>query len=251
MISQSNSLAFPASEPTFPLSRTRQYEWFEEFSAIAQNTAISSATSTYADTKWTVGAIGGGTGIWRNAQTQQDASHFGVLQLTNSTATTGMGVYIAKGGGSNAVGIIRPLTDLFDVQIAFMLGATATNAMYFGFVGGGSQSTIPATNATTFTGLRYDTSLSDTDFMVGSQSASTGDLVSSGVAADTGWHTFRMRAAVAGTILFSIDGGTEVTVSTSINSGLLDIVLQQINRAAASSAIYVDYIGVSVANLTR
>ena len=252
MISNFSSVAYTAFAPTFPASRTQQYEWFDDFSSIGQNGAITTSTSVFSDTKWTAGQISTGTGIFRNAANAQiDASHIGILELTNSTATSGLGVYIAKGGGSNASGLFNPSTTLFDITISFKLSTTATNAMYFGFISGAGQSTVPTTNATTFTGLRYDTSLGDTNLMFGSQAASAGALVSSGVAASTNWTTFRMRSVVAGTILMSVNGGAETAVSTNISNSVLDIVLQQINRTTASATVFVDYIGCRVAGLTR
>lgn len=252
MINQTSILSFDPSALSFPLSQTGQFIIFDDFASVAQNTAITTTTSLVSETKWTAAQIGAATGILRNSVVGQlDGTHFGILELTNSTATTALGVYIAKGGGGNTSGVLNPSSTLFDVQIAFKLAATATNAIYFGFVGTTAQATIPVTNATTFVGMRYDTSLSDTAFMVGAQAASAGSLVTSGVLADTSWHKFRMRSAVAGTVLFSVDNSAEVSVSTNISNSVLDICFQQINRTAASATAYIDYIALQVSNLTR
>jgi hypothetical protein len=49
----------------------------------------------------------------------------------------------------------------------------------------------------------------------GQVAASTMTDVNSTVPADTNFHTFRIRSLVAGTILFSIDGGAESAISTN------------------------------------
>lgn len=40
-----------------------------------------------------------------------------------------------------------------------------------------------------------------------------GSVVSTGIVLDNNWHRFRMRSLVAGTILFSLDGGTETSIA--------------------------------------
>ena len=235
----------------FPQSRTSSYEWFEDFSTVTQNTAITTTTSAQADGRWSASQSGAATCIFRGNSSMQDANHMGVVELTNSTATTGIGLAIFKGGGGNSVGQFNPTTALFDIQVAFKLAATTNTAMFIGLMANNAQATIPATNASTFIGLRYDTSVPDSNYMWGAMGGSAGALTSSGIAADTSWHRFRMRAAVAGTVLFSLDGGTEVAVSSNISNSITDFVIQQINRTSASAIIYIDYVAVKVSNLTR
>ncbi len=70
-------------------------------------------------------------------------------------------------------------------------------------------------------GFRFDTNASygapDTQWTFWEEKAASTTVLASGITPDTNWHRFTLRCAVAGTVLFSIDGGTEQSLSTQIN----------------------------------
>jgi hypothetical protein len=72
-------------------------------------------------------------------------------------------------------------------------------------------------------GLRYDTTLGDTDFMVGlgASDGSSGTFVSTGVAADLATHDLLMIYVDNDHVSFSLDGGSPIVVAnTPLDGGL-------------------------------
>lgn len=65
---------------------------------------------------------------------------------------------------------------------------------------------------TTFT---YNQTAGDATSGSGTATAAVSTVVNSNVAADTSFHTLRIRSLVAGTILMSLDGGVEQTLSSN------------------------------------
>jgi len=61
--------------------------------------------------------------------------------------------------------------------------------------------------------LAYDTTQGDTYFMFECYDGTNTERVSSGVLADTAWHTLRIWSETTGQVKFSLDGGTAATLS--------------------------------------
>lgn len=129
----------------------------------------------------------------------------GILDMTSSSG----------GGISSGSSVLswNPSTHTFDVLIRANLRTTTSISACWGM---NASITTTETTATDLISVCYDTTQSDTNFMYVTRAASTSTRTSSGVAADTAWHTFRIRSTTAGTILFSIDGGTETSQSTNV-----------------------------------
>jgi hypothetical protein len=87
--------------------------------------------------------------------------------------------------------------------------------LFVGYIVGGGN--VPSAGASTARiGVEYDASLSDTNFMFVACNGTNCTRQSSGVSFDTSWHKLRIRSQTAGTILFSLDEGTEVSINTNV-----------------------------------
>jgi len=110
----------------------------------------------------------------------------------------------------------------WDSIFSFRNNSVASTGMglFVGYIVGGSN--VPGAGASTARiGVEYDTSRGDTDFMFVACNGTNCTRQSSGVSFDTAWHKLRIRSQTAGTILFSLDGGTEVSIDTNVPTGAL------------------------------
>ena len=73
----------------------------------------------------------------------------------------------------------------------------------------------------------------------------TGGSTTDGAATAIGgsvFHTFRIRATMAGTILFSVDGGAEQSISTTVPSQPLNMLCSFFPGAGGTRQVYYDYV---------
>jgi len=110
----------------------------------------------------------------------------------------------------------------WDSIFSFRNSSAASTGMvlFVGYILGGNN-TPGAGASTARIGVEYDTSRGDTNFMFVACNGSNCTRQSSGVSLDTSWHKLRIRSQTAGTILFSLDGGTEVSINTNVPTGAL------------------------------
>lgn len=238
--------SIPASAPSQMGSDFSTYVIRDDFASIAQNTAITTATALTSEVKWGGAYIGAaGTGTFRQASLT-DGIHFGAAELFNATATSGLGACMFLGGGSLSPALLNPSSAIFDYKMIFKLGSATNIAFYSGFVPGTAQTTIPSAGTAVFCGFRLDTSLGDTAFSFVRGAGATQTVAATSVAADTNWHTIRVRSVVAGTVLYSIDGGAETAVTTNLPNTTLDYAHQIINRTTASAVLTIDAFGMQI-----
>jgi hypothetical protein len=96
-----------------------------------------------------------------------------------------------------------------------------------------------------FIGVEYDTANanSNTDFTWKTTSATTSNYsTTNSKAADTSFHHVRFRSTTAGTILFSIDGGTETAVSTDVPTASMNVVVQLLTRTSSTASAVLDFV---------
>jgi hypothetical protein len=201
-----------------------------------------------------VSILGWGIGATSPSYVSPDvAGTYGVIQIPTSASS---------GNISNLFLVNRHYeydTAVFDSKFRFQMETVTTLRTDFaGFT------TIGATagEATTdFIGCAY-AAATDTNYMYVLRKASGTELrVSSGLAADTNFHTCRIRALVAGTISFSIDGGTETcfnsggtggcTATTQIPSVTLSPFYSVTTNTTAVRTIAVDYFWHTITGLSR
>ena len=194
------------------------------------------------DIGWSQFSAGGGTGATRDAPTGTSPNH-GLIGITCGNATNaGNTVYLSAlkllGAAGWEMQFIVSLVQTTDCDM--IVGFTIDNgAIGIGKFGGKSI------------GIRYS-SATDSDFMFYSKNTdltfaandANNYSVSSGVAADTAYHTFRIRSLVTGEIQMSVDGGSYVAVTQVIStpSALNYIPFFYIStRTTTSKRILCDY----------
>jgi len=121
----------------------------------------------------------------------------------------------------------------WEVKLRVRLVSTTAVAMFVGFTDTASGT---PTNAIWF---RYDTAMGDSNYMYQSCASSTCTTANSGIAADTSYHVFRLRATTPGQILFSIDSGSETALSTNVPGATtpLGLVFAVVSRSTTSKSI--------------
>lgn len=201
------------------------------------------------DDFWSVNAVSGNAvqstqqywnNVFNNATISiDDPSPSGIYgDVVLDTSTTSGGAISLRGSGANGAGLGNYSATTFDYLVRFQLSSTTNVNMQMGFKGNDSPYW---SNSTDGIGIVYDTGSGDTNFMCVAKAASTSTRTSIGVAADTSIHLGRIRSTTAGTILCSIDGGTEVSVSTNVPTVFLGPAWTIINTAAESKKLTLDY----------
>jgi hypothetical protein len=215
----------------------------EDFT-FCNNLTVTGAQIAQCDTNWEVSPTAGGgtTGLFA-AQAATFANP-GQLRLT-TPATSGQGITLYKSaagtGGTGSLGNLfanAGWDSNFIVQSG--VGVTAI-CIRLGFcIAGATNGDAP----TDWFGMEFDTANTgntDTKFTWVTSTASTPTYSTvNAKVADTSFHRFRFRSLVAGTVLMSVDGGTETSVTPN-NAGV-GIFLQVIPRGAVAQRLVVDYV---------
>lgn len=212
----------------------------EDFLGGASQT-VSAAVSLGFDNGWSGQNISAGTqtvqvrdGTWANP---------GQVQMI-TTATSGQGVALWRGGGGVSAG---PLGNLaaqggWELNIIAAIAATTSICVRWGVCVGTSQNTDAPPN---WFGIEYDTANTgntDSKFTYVSRASSVATYNTTGaVAADTNFHHFRIWSSTAGTINFSTDGSAAASISTNVPTTTMSPFLQVITRTTAAKTAYVDF----------
>lgn len=194
------------------------------------------------DTNWAILGIVGTTSTIGS----QDGSFSnpGEVVLT-ADATSGHGIVLGKGGASfrAALGAVGSNAG-WEVNFVVKVASTASIAIRAGLFKSGAQ--VNADPPTDGMWIEYDTANTgntDTDFTWVTRSASTPTYsIVNAVAADTNFHHFKIRSTTAGTILFSVDGGTETSIATNVSTATMTLGIQAISRTSATKAVVVDFV---------
>jgi hypothetical protein len=159
------------------------------------------------------------------------------LSLEVVTPTSGDGVVLSKNGSFGTIGATT------NWQIDFILSLpTPTNVCVTAGVAA-SFTTDPPTNAMY---VRYDTAAGDTQFtwVTNSDFGGTTTSVLNSVTPIAGnFYHFRIRSLVVDTVLFSVNGGPETAISTSIpfDAASAFPFLQVIARSTTNEAVSLDF----------
>ncbi len=174
---------------------------------------------------------------------------FGVAELTTGTSSTNGYVLYGSDNGSPGYYALEALSGNAGWDTTWIFKLSQTTLMRFRIgLSAGDPSTVPSANAV---GLRFDTTLGDTGFNFFNRAAGSDTESTSNVATlDTNWHTLRMRSAVAGTVLFSMDGGTETPLAGMPTTSLRP-VCQIVTATTAARVVQLDYWDFLAAGLTR
>lgn len=180
--------------------------------------------------------------VWLREEFITGYSQFGAYAWESQSGTKGMAtpennhpgiVRMTTGASTNDdaklyLGYYYPIRNLLDstmvAQFVFRLNSTSAVSFRIGF-----SYDINAIEAGKGIWLRYDTTgTPDTNFFFCAKNSGTandkeasGTATDSGVAADTNFHTVKIRRVSASSVAFSLDGGAETTISSNIpNDGI-------------------------------
>jgi hypothetical protein len=168
----------------------------------------------------------------------------GVMTISSAATAGGDGCAICKGsGGSASMGALGSNAGW---EANFVIAsATLTNvALRVGFVLGGQQAHDAPTDGIWVEFDTSNTGKSDTDYTWVTAKASTYNYSTTNSIAPVA-STFvrlRIRSLVAGTILFSVNGGTETAISTDVPTGALQLFMQSLTRTTAIRTLQVDFV---------
>ncbi len=167
---------------------------------------------------WFTTSIGTGSGISVGTPTFNHPSTITIG--SGGTPVANDGCYVSI-GDSDTIGSVEwaglnsngGWTNEFD----FQLSATTTIIFYGGFVGNGYNSAA-ARQPANYVAVRYDTTLSDTQFVLATRTASGTPTTANLGAVDTNWHhaIIWCNSGEGGTIRGQLDSGTAVSITTTI-----------------------------------
>jgi hypothetical protein len=199
--------------------------------------AIASSGALFGQLLWFPTGFGAGaTGFNNNNDAVGGNAPCGV-RLDPGSATTGAGIWASLMNNHNQVpnNFAFGNTAGWEAKYTFSIQGGVTNTgTYVGFSDVvTAPSTTNASNLTDWIGLRYDTGLvtpDTTNFKFVTCAASVCNTVDTGKAIDTSVHTIRIRSLTAGTILWSIDGGSETSTATDVPTASLGPAVCAISR---------------------
>jgi hypothetical protein len=177
----------------------------------------------------------------------------GILTNPNPNSSGTLGEVLATSGGTNTnpflvylsyITTVPPAdnpgwnSQIFDMRWRIKLAKTTSVAYFFGLESGG----LAEATATDFIAIAYNTGASDTGFtLITKTSSGARNAVSIGVSADTSYHTLRLRGDGTGRVYASVDGGTEVSTTTSVPSAALIPASCVTTLTNATAAFRLDY----------
>ncbi len=158
---------------------------------------------------------------------------YNTTYLSAGTSTTTGGVCLIELGytATNAtfIGSLFQYTGWTSV-FRFSFNSTSDIYGFVGFKAGTFDS--PAFGC----GVEFD-STQDTDFMFKCRTSAGETRVSTGVPADTAWHTLRMWTETADAVTLQLDNGTPQTINTNVTSSPVAPIFGVKTLAAASKAV--------------
>lgn len=219
-----------------------KYTWaFDDFvmalsTAVSTGTVLSTAGNGGQGINWGANFSGAGAAVTRLSPI--DSGTYGVVKCTcGSTSTNTCAIQECSGSGNTANPIAYNST-LFDMKVRVALGATTNLSAFFGM----NKQEAFGEASTDYIGIAFDTNQSDTGWMAVAKTAGTATRTAiTGSTLDTSYHTLRIRCLVAGTILFSIDGGAEISISSNVSSTALSVQLDVTTRTSSSQFFKADY----------
>jgi hypothetical protein len=150
-----------------------------------------------------------------NAASNGAWPHLGVFTIGGSAATAGnLGALMLYNfiGSSTGLGTFGSLVanGPWELHWIFRLNQTTNTKMVIGAHNSGGYAYDDSG-----IGVRFNTTLGDTAFMLTAENGWGGGAVSSGIATDTNWHHLKIYWVSANKIAMTLDGGSPVTVCAS------------------------------------
>jgi hypothetical protein len=191
---------------------------------------------------WWVAGIAATSGT--NANAAGTFTNPGQFNMTTA-ATSGDGVVAVK--SIAASGTFTPLGALgsnagWEYNVIFAIPSTASISVRLGLVATAEANVDPPTGGFW---VEYDTANtnSNTDWTWRTVSGGTSSYsTTNSKAVDTSFHHVRIRSTVAGTIGFTIDGGTEFTTTTDVSTAVMTPFMQVQTRTTAAKTLTLDFV---------
>jgi hypothetical protein len=214
----------------------------EDFLSAPPDTEISSTSDQVAingDTPWYALKIKGGSegGV---ESTGGSFANPGVITLSSLDESTGDGVLLSK---NPPLGALAEYAGWQADMILSVSNGTSEIAVTAGF--GETVNSDPPAYAIY---VRYDTAAGDSQFtwVTNNGSGNTTTSTANSVAPTGNFYHFRIRSLVAGTVLFSVNGGAEAAISTNLplsEYGAIPLYpfVQLITRGASSPQVSIDF----------
>lgn len=225
--------------------------WFREDFAVAPASITVGSTTVTAVTNfeqpWASLSIVASATIANVAATA--FANPGQLLLTTGSTSGNGGILFRDYQNGNNYTVLGNLSANagWEWNCVVKLGQTTTCCLRVGVITGTNAATMTADAPANWMGVEYDTANTgntDTDFTWVTRSAGTPTYsTTNAIAADTSFHHFRMRSTTAGTILFSVDGGTEASVNTNVpTTNMTNPFVSVLTRTASTKTATIDFV---------
>jgi len=209
-----------------PTNYVCMYDDFLSFNPASSDGTIFSTGQL----SWRLGLSGGG-----GTSFAIDSGAYGSIHL-NTGSSSGNGDEINV-SGTGTPGDVPYNATTFDARIRFALQQTTSISVLLGF----DDHTTIGEQHSNYIGIAYDTSQSDTGFKCAVKKSGSATRSSVSGTVDTNYHTARIRSTSAGTILCSIDGGTETSVNTNVPTANLVPGLSVRTQTSGIRSLNLDY----------
>jgi len=230
-----HSLSIAAAGATYNPTDLTSYSRLWDF--------CNSSSATY---DWVGSAITSGGATKNNAPAWPDFCGWGLT----TGITSGGGEAITVGDTFTiTTQVFPPLGANANWTMIYRVKLSATTAVqvYFGFVQNQFAGAVPPAS---WFGFRFDTVNSLTAFQGEACTTNTCTSTANLATVDTAYHTYKMRSTSAGTILFSVDGGTELSVATNVPTGNVTPFVEALGTGTART-ITVGPIAFNATGLSR
>jgi len=173
-----------------------------------------------------------------------DANHPGVYRMY---AFAGSPVVLSIYRGE-AAWVVNPSTNYnWTFEYVFSIDAATNISVYIGL-----SDTYDHSPPHNFLGLRFDTSLSDSNWMYVACASETCTATSSGVAADTSYHRVRFRGTASGTWAFCLDAcSSETEIKTNVPTADVFPLVLLTQVTSSGRNLYLDRFYVKRTGLSR
>jgi hypothetical protein len=200
----------------------------------------SAGLPTVGEIGWITLGIGGGLSAGDNIAGV--TNHPGIFRIANDTASDNFGAScsLCYSASFGEIGRLQPLNALtgWRLRYVFRLNSSADVGVRIGLTLDGNTAE-PADGIW----LEYDTDESDTNFTAVCRASSTETKTSLAVAVNTTWNTIDIFSNTAGTISFSLNGGTAVNIATNVPSISMSPWFMVVNRTTSIKTLDMDYFG--------
>lgn len=168
------------------------------------------------------------------------ADHPGIFRIASATATNDGGLITFTGLANSEAGRLPPVVALTGWRLVFIarLSSAANVALQIGLLF--DTNGVPAAHGIYW---QFDTAAGDTLFSAVCRSAGTETKTPSLVAGNTSWNKFEIFCNTAGTISFSINGGTAINIAANVPTIAMTPVFRVQTRTTASKSLDIDFFG--------